>query len=167
MPRSRHVRSGFSLAEVVVALALAGAGAVLALGAWGRTQEAGSLHSAQSQIATILRDAVQRADRFAPAATGGVQVVFVPGTSTIMEQVQDATGAWQAVTPPGVSQVLPAGITVAGTTWPQNTMRVAVGETDTGVFQASRIAVSGAVTLVSRHGMTAQVTVTGAGTVGY
>jgi prepilin-type N-terminal cleavage/methylation domain-containing protein len=167
MPQSRHARSGFSLAEVVVALAVAGAAAAVALGAWGRTQEAASLRLAQSQVATIIRDAIQRADRFAPAAAGGVQVVFAPGSSTIVEQVQDATGAWRTVAPPGLSLVLPAGITVAATTWSQNTMWAMVGETDTGVFQASRITAAGEVTLASAHGMTARVTVTGAGTVEY
>ena len=169
MPRSHRTRSGFSLAEVLVALALTSAAVSVAIGAWGRSQEAGNLRSAQDQVAAILRDAIRQADQPIPAAVGGVkaQVVFAPGGSTVVEQVQQANGPWQTVTPAGVSFALPAGITVASTTWPQNTMRVSAGEIDTAVFQAFHIAASGSVTLASPHGMTALVTVTGAGTVQY
>jgi len=161
-------RRACSLAEALVAVAILAVVAALALTAWTRSQEAGALREGAMQTAAILRDAILRTQGPAPAAAGGLaaQVVFTPASGTVIEQVE-TNGTWQTVAPAGVGRVLPAGVTIQRTTWASNTMQVQAGDTTTGTYEAYHTTAAGSVTLVSTHGMTAVVNVTGAGTVWY
>jgi prepilin-type N-terminal cleavage/methylation domain-containing protein len=164
-------RAGFTLTELLVALGILAALAAFALAAWARSQEASLLRQAQMQTAAVLRDAVLRGFQPVPAAAGGVQaqVIFTPGSGTLVEQVKTGSGAWQSVTPPpgGAGLQLPGGVTVQSTTWAGNTMQVMAGDVSTGTYEAYHSTTPGSVTLQSPHGMTATVHVTGAGTVWY
>ena len=169
MCRRPWSRSGFVLAELLVAVAILALIATLAVGAWARSQEAGALRQAEMQTAAILRDAILRVQTPDPAASGGIQaqVVFTLASGAVLEQVQTNGGAWQAVTPAGASLTLPPDVTVQSTTWTSNAMQVLAGDTGTGTYEAYHTTVAGSVTLSTTHGMTATVHVTGAGTVWY
>lgn len=169
MCRRPPCRKAVSLVELLVALgvlALLATGTVAAL---LRSLEASALRQAEMQTAAILRDAIARALAPVPAASGGMQaqVVCTPGSGTLVEQIQVAGGAWQSVSPAGVSLQLPGGVTVQRTTWPNDTLVVSSGDMSTGMYQSYHTTSAGSVTLTTPHGMTATVYVTGAGTVWY
>jgi len=163
-------RRGFSLTELVVALSILALAAGLALNAWIRTTEAASLRQGQMQIAAVLRDVVARVNTAEPlaVATTEAEAVFPTGSGTVGEYVDTGTG-WVAASPsPAAPLALPAGITVASSTFTGNTAQAWQGESDTGTFEQIPVqATAGSVTLQSAHGMTATVNLTIGGTVWY
>ena len=163
-------RRGFSLTELLVALSILALLAGLALSAWVRTTEAASLRQAQIQVAAVLRDVVARVNTTGPlaVATTTAEAMFSAGSGTVGEYVDTGAG-WVAVpASPAAPLTLPAGITVASSTFAGGTAQAWQGESDTGTFEQIPVqATAGSVTLQSAHGMTATIHLTLGGTVWY